>query len=110
MKHLARRLSAFISALILAAFAEDVAGAREIWVRDHLEEQALIHVSRTARMKSSGRRWVTVNSVIDVPAGARVVFVSLAAGVAESEPTRTEHYRDEVQIQMLTRESQPGCL
>ncbi len=89
----------------LAAFAEDVAGAREIWVKNQLNEQALLHVSKTVKMEADAIGWTTVRSLIDVPAEAHVVLVSLAAGLANPETPTTPHYLDDVQIRLFTLES-----
>jgi hypothetical protein len=90
----------------LAVFAEDIAGAREIWVSDQLDEQALLHVAKTVK-RDAAHGWTTVRSMIDVPAGARAVLVSLAAGTADNEAQKTEHFLDDVQIRLFTHEALP---
>ncbi|CAN5659437.1 hypothetical protein BH11VER1_BH11VER1_36540 [soil metagenome] len=89
----------------LAAFAEDITGAREIWVRDHVNEQALLHVVKTAKPDLGDRGWTTVRSMIDVSGGVNVALISLAAGVADSETPNTAHYLDNVQVRLITQEA-----
>ena len=84
-----------------------MAGARAIWFGGHLDEQALIHVAKTVKPHPDGRGWTTVRSVIDLPAGAKYLLISLAAGVADDNAPKTEHYLDDVQVQLITRESPP---
>lgn len=89
----------------LAAFAEDAIGAREIWVRGNLDEQSLLHVAKTVKVPKAAHGWTTVRSIIDVPAGAKVVLVSLAAGGAENEEPKVAHYLDDVQVRLITHEA-----
>ncbi len=89
----------------LAAFADDVAGAREIWVRNHVDELALLHVAKTVRVPSSTAGWTTLRSTMDVPAGTRLLLVSLAAGVVDADAAKTAHYLDDVQIRLITHEA-----
>ncbi len=89
----------------LAAFAEDITGAREIWLRDHVNEQALLHVVKTVKPDLADRGWTTVRSMIDVSAGVNVALISLAAGVADSEAPNTAHYLDNVQVRLITQET-----
>ena len=91
----------------LAAFAEDAAAAREIWIRDRVDEQALMHVAKTVIGKPADRGWTTARSTMDVPASARLVLVSLAASVADSELTKATHYLDDVQIRIITQDFVP---
>lgn len=89
----------------LAAFAEDIPAARAIWIEGKLDELALLHVAKTVRPQPENRGWTTVRSAIDVPAGARYVLISLAAGVADEEATKTEHFLDDVQVRLITRDA-----
>ena len=88
----------------LAAFAEDAAEAREIWVHDHVDEQALMHVVKTAKSKRGDDGWLTVRSVMDVPAEARVLLVSLASAVGDNDSSKTTHYLDDVQVRLITQD------
>jgi hypothetical protein len=91
----------------LAAFAEDVAGAREIWVRNHVDELSLLHVAKTIRTPAGTVGWTTLRSTMDVPAGARFVLVALAAGVVDTAAPKTAHYLDDVQVRLITHEPLP---
>ncbi len=95
----------------LAAFAEDAEGAREIWVGDLINEMALMHVVKTVKMEPDAEGWVTVRSLIDVPAEARVLLVSLAAGLPgdpkKNSAPEAAHYLDDVQVRLITQESLP---
>jgi len=91
----------------LAAFAEDLAGARAIWFGGHLDEQALLHVSKTVTTAPDAHGWTTLRSTIDLPAGARHLLISLAARVADSETQKTGHYLDDVHVRLITREGPP---
>lgn len=89
----------------LAAFAEDAPGARAIWVGNRLNEQALTHVAKTTGDEPEADGWTTVRSTMDVPARAKVVLVSLAAAVADTEPSKTDHYLDDVHIHLIARDA-----
>ncbi len=89
----------------LAAFAEDIAGARAIWLGGKVNEQALMHVAKTVTMDADTRGWTTLRSTMDVPAGARLLLISLAAAVADAEGPKTVHYLDDVQVRLITREA-----
>lgn len=88
--------------ICLAAFAEDVAEAREIWTRNAMDDQALLHVTRTVKTEPDASGWTTVHSVIDVPEDAKVLLVSFAAGALHAGPSKTEHYLDDVQVRLIT--------
>lgn len=88
--------------ICLAAFSEDVTEAREIWNRAAVDEQALLHVTRTVKTEPDAFGWVTLQSVIDVPDGTKSLLVSLAAGVVHGDKTKTEHYLDDVQVRLIT--------
>jgi hypothetical protein len=88
----------------LAAFAEDIPGARAIWLGGHLDERALVHVAKTVKPSPDAQGWTTLRSAIDLPAGARYLLISLAAGVADDEAPKTEHYLDDVQVRLITRD------
>jgi len=94
----------------LAAFGGDAEEAREIWVRDVVDEQSLLHVVKTVKMEPDQQGWVTVRSLIDVPSQARVLLISLAAGLPGSpkqpRPDVT-HYLDEVQVRLITQDALP---
>ena len=75
----------------LAAFAEDLAGARAIWFGGYLDEQALVHVARTVKPRPDAQGWTMVRSTIDLPAGAKYLLISLAAGVEGDQATKTAH-------------------
>jgi hypothetical protein len=87
----------------LAAFAEEAYSAHEIWARDTVDEEALLHVAKTVEMQPSERGWTMLRSVIDVPEETTVVLISLAAGVSENDPEKTVHYLDDVQARLITR-------
>lgn len=87
----------------LAVFTEDAVGAREIWKNALVNEMALLHVVKPVKAKSAA--WTKVHSTIDVPAEARVLLVSLGAGVPRANPIKTDHYLDEVQVRLITRET-----
>ncbi len=89
----------------LAAFAEDVGAAREIWVNDFVDEMALMHLAKTVRTDADASGWTSVSSVIDVPASARVVLIALAAGVADTEIPKTGYYLDDVHVRLITHEA-----
>lgn len=91
--------------ICLAAFAEDVAEAREIWTRNAMDDQALLHVTRTVKTEPDASGWTTVHSVIDVPEDAKVLLVSLAAGAVHAGPSKTEHYLDDVQVRLITSDA-----
>ncbi len=91
----------------LAAFAEDIAGARAIWFGGNLDEQALIHVAKTVKPHPDAHGWTMVRSVVDLPAGAKYLLISLAAGVADDQAPKTEHYLDDVQVHLMTRDAAP---
>ncbi len=91
--------------ICLAAFSEDVAEAREIWNKAAVDEQALLHVTRTVKTEPDAFGWVTLQSVIDVPDGTKSLLVSLAAGVVHGDKTKTEHYLDDVQIRLITSDT-----
>lgn len=86
----------------LAAFAEDIAGARAIWRKALVDEQALMHVAKTVTMDADARGWTTLRSTMDVPAGARLLLISLAATVADTEGPKTVHYLDDVRVRLIT--------
>ena len=92
----------------LVAFAEDVAGAREIWKKDRLNQQALLHVAKTVGLTPDEAGWTTLRSSIAVPAGARLVLVALAAGVVDDAAPKTAHYLDDVEIRLITLEAHPS--
>jgi hypothetical protein len=92
----------------LAAFAEDIAGARAIWIGGVVNEQALIHVAKTVTMDADTRGWTTLRSTMDVPAGARLLLISLAAAAADAEGPKTAHYLDDVQVRLITGEAPPA--
>jgi hypothetical protein len=87
----------------LAAFAEDAAGASEIWIKNLLDEMALDHVAKTEQAHDE---WTTVRTAIDVPPNAQVVLVSLGAANAVDSP-KSHHFLDDVQIRLITREDDP---
>ncbi len=89
----------------LAAFAEDIAGARAIWIGGIVNEQALMHVAKTVTMDAHTRGWTTMRSTMDVPAGARLLLISLAAAAADAEGPKTAHYLDDVQVRLITGEA-----
>lgn len=89
----------------LAAFAEDLAGARAIWRGGNVDEQALTHVAKTVTMDADAHDWTTLRSTMDVPAGARLLLLSLAAAAADAEGPKTAHYLDHVQVRLITREA-----
>lgn len=91
--------------ICLAAFSEDVTEAREIWNKAAVDEQALLHVTRTVKTEPDAFGWVTVHSVIDVPEGTKSLLVSLAAGVVHGDKTKTEHYLDDVQVRLITSDA-----
>ncbi len=91
----------------LAAFAEDAAAAREIWIRDRVDEQALMHVVKTLPSRPPNSGWVTARSTMDVPADARLVLVSLAASVEDPEGPKAAHYLDDVQVRITTHDFIP---
>ena len=91
----------------LAVFAEDVEGARAIWVGRQVDEQALIHVAKTITTDPDVRGWTRLQLMTDVPAGAKCLLISLAAGVADAEPQKTGHYLDDVQVRLVTHEAPP---
>lgn len=89
----------------LAAFAEDVSEAREIWMRDDANEQALMHVSKTVRTDPDVFGWNTVHAVIDMPRDVKVLLISLAAGVAHGDKSKVDHYLDDVQVRLITSDA-----
>ena len=89
----------------LAAFAENVPGARAIWASGFVDEQALLHVAKTVTTDPGTHGWTTLRAAIDLPANAKVVLVSLAAGGADPEAPKTDHYLDDVKIHLITREA-----
>jgi hypothetical protein len=91
----------------LAAFAEDLAGARATWFGGYLDEQALVHVAKTVKPHPDGQGWTMVRSTIDLPAGAKYLLISLAAGVDGDEATKTAHYLDDVQVRLIARDAVP---
>lgn len=91
--------------ICLAAFAEDVAEAREIWTRNAMDDQALLRVTRTVKTEPDASGWTTVQSVIDVPEDAKVLLVSLAAGSVHAGQSKTEHYLDDVQVRLITSDA-----
>lgn len=91
----------------LAAFSEHVEGARAIWVGGQVNEQALIHVAKTVSTAPDVSGWTTLQLTTDVPAGAKHLLISLAAGVADAEAPKTEHYLDDVQVRLITHEAPP---
>ena len=91
----------------LAAFAEDIAGARAIWFGGNLDEQALIHVAKTVKPHPDTHGWTMVRSVVDLPAGAKSLLISLAAGVADDQAPKTEHYLDDMQVRLMTPDAAP---
>jgi len=91
----------------LAAFADDVAAAREIWIAGNVNEQALLHVSKSITTDANFTGWTTLRSTIDLPPGARYVLLSLAAGVADSNAQKTVHYLDDIQVRLITRSGPP---
>lgn len=86
----------------LAAFDESVDEAREIWLRDEAGELALMHVTKTVKTDPAVFGWNTVHAVMDLPDDARVLFISLAAGVAHGDKSKVEHYLDDVQVRLIT--------
>lgn len=91
--------------ICLATFAEDVAEAREIWTKNAMDDQALLHVTRTVKTEPDASGWTTVQSVIDVPEGAKVLLVSLAAGMTHPSQSKSEHYLDDVQVRLITSDA-----
>lgn len=91
--------------ICLAAFAEDVAEAREIWTKNAMDDQALLHVTRTVKTEPDAFSWTVVRAVIDVPVDAKVLLVSLAAGIVHAEAPKTEHYIDDVQVRLITSDA-----
>ncbi|QOV87630.1 hypothetical protein [Humisphaera borealis] len=91
----------------LAAFSEDAEGARAIWVGGQVNEQALIHVAKTVTTAPDVSGWTTLQLSTDVPAGAKHLLISLAAGVADDEAPKTEHYLDDVQVRLINHEAPP---
>ena len=87
----------------LAVFTEDVVGASEIWKDSLVDEMALLNVVKPVKAKSAA--WTKVRSTIDVPAEARVLMVSLGAGDPRASPIKADHYLDDVQIRLITREA-----
>lgn len=91
----------------LAAFAEDIAGARAIWFGGDLDGQALVHVAKTVTMAPGTQGWSMLRSTIHVPAGARLLLISLAASVADDGEPKTPHYLDDVQVRLIAPEALP---
>lgn len=88
----------------LAAFDESVAEAREIWLRDEAAELALMHVTKTVKTDPDVFGWNTVHAVIDLPDDAKVLLISLAAGVAHGDKSKVDHYLDDVHVRLITHD------
>jgi hypothetical protein len=85
----------------LATFIEDSATASRIWEKDQINERALNHVVKTEHAEDTD--WITVRSVVDVPAQTTTVFMSLAAANGVNEPS-SHHFLDDVKIRLITHD------
>ncbi len=91
----------------LVAFADGPEIAKDIWLGNNLDEDALIHVAKTVTMPKNEHGWKTLQASMDVPSGAKTVLVSLAAAVADDAAPKTLHYLDDVRIQLILQPHLP---
>jgi hypothetical protein len=87
----------------LAAFADGPAEAKAIWHGNNLDEEALQRVSKAVTVGPSMAGWQTFRVTMDVPVGTRLVLISLAAAVADSDAPKTPHYLDDVQVRLISQ-------
>jgi hypothetical protein len=91
----------------LAAFGGSLEEARAIWLSPQLNEKALLHVARTVTVPAGEGGWKKLHATIDLPPGATLLLVSLAAAVADNDVPKTPHYLDDVRIQLHTMKMDP---
>lgn len=87
----------------LTVFAEEAAEARRLFVNGGVPEFALVHVEKSSRMKVE--EWNTVRLVVDVPAEAKVLLVSMLTGLERSSLLMPDRYLDDVQVRLITQEA-----
>ncbi len=89
--------------LRLIAFEEEAAEARKMLANGSVPELTLAHVQKSESMR--GGEWNRMRLTIDVPAEARVLLVSMIAGVEPSSLPMPERYLDDVHIRLITQEA-----
>jgi hypothetical protein len=88
--------------LRLTAFAEAAAEARELLMNGAAPERTLAHVEQSDSMKVG--EWNTRRLVMDVPAEARVLLVTMLTGLEPYSLPMPERYLDDVRVRLITQE------
>jgi hypothetical protein len=89
--------------LRLIAFEEEAAEARKMLANGSVPELTLAHVQKSESMRVG--EWNRMRLTIDVPAEAKVLLISMIAGVEPSSLPMPERYLDDVHVRLITQEA-----
>ncbi|MGV3660735.1 MAG: hypothetical protein ACO1TE_11145 [Prosthecobacter sp.] len=94
-----------------AAFADDLSGIDRHWMLDQwgdIEDHALASAARSLKVPPSEGKWEDLSLTLDVPAGARILVLSVwAATLEEKAEDRAAHYVDDIRLSYFTHEPPP---
>ncbi len=88
--------------LRLTAFAEEAAEAHKLLMNGAAPERTLAHVEQSDSMKVG--EWNTRRLVMDVPAEARVLLMTMLTGLEPYSLPMPERYLDDVRVRLITQE------
>ena len=94
-----------------AAFADGLSGIDRLWMVDKwgdIQDYSMASAARSLKVPSGEARWENLSLTMDVPAGARILVLSVwAATLEEKAEDRAAHYVDDIRLSYFTPESLP---
>lgn len=85
----------------LAAFAEEAPDVRQVWNSSDMFDRVLLHVGLTTPVEAGATEWHTLRSSMEIPAGARSLVISVAAGSKEDDAPKVERYLDDLNARFV---------
>lgn len=94
-----------------AAFADDLSSIDRLWMVDKwgdIQDHSLASAGRSLKVPPGEGKWENLSMTLDVPAGARILVLSVwAATLEEKAEDRAAHYVDDIRLSYFTREPLP---
>lgn len=94
-----------------AAFADELSEIDPHWMLDQwsdIQDHSLSSAARSLKVPSGDARWEDLSLTMDVPAGARILVISVwAATLEDKAEDRAAHYVDDIRLSYFTPESLP---
>lgn len=94
-----------------AAFADELSSIDRLWMVDKwgdIQDHSLASAARSLKVPAGENKWEDLSMTLDVPAGARILVLSVWAGTLEEKAEdRAAHYVDDIRLSYFTHEQLP---